>query len=63
MFDSLFLKGDLPRESCRVLELKTLDFSNTCRIILKSHFFKEVFQNTSRAVHVGEPREGLFLFF
>ena len=26
-------------------------------------FLNEVFQNTSRAVHAGEPREGLFLMF
>ena len=29
------------------------DYSET------SNIFKEVFQNTSRAVHAGEPREGL----
>ena len=55
-----FYKGDLHPESCRVKGLKTQDFSNRWRIILiQAIFFKEVFQNTSRAVHAGEPREGL----
>ena len=30
---------------------------------MKHQIFQEVFQKTSRAVHVGEPREGLFYFF
>ena len=33
------------------------DYSET------SIFLKEVFQNTSRAVHAGEPREGLCFIF
>ena len=59
-FTPCFFKGDLHRESCRVKGLNTRDFSNRCRIIPKHQFFlNEVFQNTSRAVHAGEPREGL----
>ena len=54
-----FFKGDLHQESCRVKGLNTRELLDRCKIILKRRFFKEVFQNTSRAVHAGEPREGL----